>query len=87
MQVEGSYYLAADMRLLCYTREWTGFAIYGLVMCIVYVAGLPGVIVYILYPRRKQLFGVGSEENMKRYGFLYDVRAGAALRRVRGQTR
>ena len=77
-QVEGSFYLAADMRLMCYTQQWWGFAIYGAIMCVLYVAGLPLGILRILFPRRNKLFGPGSEDNMRLYGFLYDVSTDAA---------
>jgi hypothetical protein len=70
--VEGRFWLAADVRLQCYTREWYGYAIYGFVMGLVYVAGLPIAIVVILWRHKATLYRPGSEATMKRYGFLYD---------------
>jgi hypothetical protein len=71
--VEGRYYLAADMRLQCYTREWYGYAIYAFIMGVVYVAGLPLSIAVILVRRRRVLFGAGSAETRRVYGFLYEA--------------
>jgi hypothetical protein len=70
--VEGRYWLTADVRLQCYTREWYGYAIYGLVMAVVYVAGLPITIFAILLRHRNTLYGPGSDVTLQRYGFLYD---------------
>ena len=73
VSVAGQHYLVEDMRLLCYTQEWWGYAIYGIVMIILYVVGLPAATLYLLFVRRRALFGPGSEENMRKYGFLYDA--------------
>ena len=73
VSVAGSYYLVEDMRLMCYTRQWWGYAIYGIVMIAVYVLGLPAMTLYLLFGRRRALFGPGSESNMRKYGFLYDA--------------
>ena len=70
--VEGEYWLVADMRLQCFSAEWLAYAIYGAVMCVLYVGGLPLGILYVLFKRRKTLFGPGSEATMRTYGFLYD---------------
>jgi hypothetical protein len=65
-EVDGLYWLAVDMRLQCYTSEWTGYAIYGGVMLIVYVIGLPFGTFVLLYRKRHSLFGPGSEETLRR---------------------
>ena len=70
--VEGEYWLVADMRLQCFSAEWLAYAVYGAVMCVLYVGGLPCGILYVLFKRRKTLFGPGSETTMRTYGFLYD---------------
>ena len=70
-EVDGSYWLSVDMRLQCYTREWTGYALYGFIMMVLYVIGLPAIILVLLFKHRTTLFGPGSEETMRRFGFLY----------------
>ena len=72
-QVGNDYYLAIDMRLQCYTGEWTGYAVYGLLIVVVYVIGFPVGIFWLLFKRRHALFGPGSEDNMRKFGFLYDA--------------
>jgi hypothetical protein len=72
-EVEGRYYLAADMRLQCYTREWYGYALYAFIMGVVYVVGLPLSIAIILVVRRHKLFGDNSAETRRVYGFLYEA--------------
>jgi hypothetical protein len=67
------YYLAVDMRLQCYTREWFGYALYAGIMGALYVVGLPLSITIILVRRRRTLFGDGSDETRRVYGFLYDA--------------
>ena len=49
------------------------YAMYGVVMCVLYVGGFPLGILYVLFKRRKGLFGPGSEATMRKYGFLYDA--------------
>jgi hypothetical protein len=72
-EVEGVFYLSADMRLQCYTREWYGYALYAGIMGVVYVAGLPLSIAIILVVRRHKLFGDNSAETRRVWGFLYDA--------------
>jgi hypothetical protein len=73
--IDGAWWLAADMRLRCYDGPWAGFAIYGLVMAVVYVIGLPAVVLWILWRRRHKLFGsvVDADVASTRatFGFLY----------------
>ena len=59
------------MRLQCYTREWAGYALYALIMAILYVVGVPLVLSYLLFRRRKTLFGAGSDDTQRDFGFLY----------------
>ena len=73
VSVAGAHYLVEDMRLMCYTSQWWIYAIYGLTMILVYVLGLPAATLYLLFGRRRALFGPGSESNMRKYGFLYDA--------------
>ena len=40
-EVGGKYWLVADMRLQCFTGQWAGYAAYALLVCVVYVVGLP----------------------------------------------
>ena len=70
--VEGHYWLVADMRLQCFTGQWLAYAVYGAIMCVLYVGGLPFGILYVLWKRRDTLFGPRSAETMRTYGFLYD---------------
>jgi hypothetical protein len=74
-QIEGVWWLAADMRLRCYDGRWAGFAVYGLVMAVVYVTGLPVAVLWILWRRRHKLFGSPSdpfvESTRAALGFLY----------------
>ncbi len=43
-EVDGVSWLAADMRLQCYTSEWFGYALYAFVVGVVYVIGLPAAV-------------------------------------------
>jgi hypothetical protein len=75
-QVDGKWFLVADMRLQCYTTEWLLVAAYAAFMCLLYVVGLPLVVLLILFRHRAHLFGDPTlDEEAKRiqfkYGFLY----------------
>ncbi len=39
--IDNASWLVADMRLQCYTSQWVGYAIYSLLVGVVYVVGLP----------------------------------------------
>lgn len=41
MHIEDEWWLAADMRLQCFTPQWFGNAMYATAMELLYVAGLP----------------------------------------------
>ncbi len=73
-EIDGVSWLEADMRLQCYTTEWTGYAIYGVIMCVVYVFGLPLLVSILLFRRRHALFGAdaAATANLAAFGFLYE---------------
>ena len=73
VEVEGRFWLAADMRLECYTPQWVGFAIYGAVCGLVYIVGFPLVILMILCRNRRVLFDEKFPATRAKYGFLYEV--------------
>jgi hypothetical protein len=54
------------------TRLSSRFVLPPDVALAVYVVGLPLVIFVMLYKRRRNLFGPDSDENLRKYGFLYD---------------
>jgi hypothetical protein len=61
------------MRLQCFTHEWYGYALYAGIMGVLYVVGLPLSIAVILVKRRRTLFGDGSAETRRVWGFLYEA--------------
>jgi hypothetical protein len=73
--IEGEWWLAADMRLRCYDGRWAGFAFYGLIVTAVYVVGLPAAVLWILWRRRHKLFGSPTDpfvaSTHATFGFLY----------------
>ena len=73
--IDGTSWLAADMRLQCYTTEWAGYAVYALLCGVVYVVGFPLGVFVILYRRRHKLFGSDNDPFVAttklKYGFLY----------------
>jgi hypothetical protein len=73
--IEGEWWLVADMRLRCYDGRWAGFAIYGLIMAVVYIVGLPAAVLWILWRRRHKLFGSSTDpfvaSTRATFGFLY----------------
>ena len=71
--IDNVSYLIADMRLQCYTPQWSMYAIYGVVMVVLYVVGFPFTIFCVLYRNRHTLFGPDSGPTMRLYGFLYDA--------------
>jgi hypothetical protein len=40
-EVNGTHWLEADMRLQCFNSQWAGYAFYGLLVAVLYIAGLP----------------------------------------------
>jgi hypothetical protein len=75
-EIEGEWWLAADMRLRCYDGRWAGYALYGLAIAVVYVVGLPAAVLSILWRRRHKLFGSPSDPfavaTRATFGFLYE---------------
>ena len=75
VDIEGTSWLAIDMRLKCYDAQWVGYALYALACGIVYVAGFPLGVLYILFKRRHRLFGDVKDTRVQTtqstYGFLY----------------
>ena len=75
--IDGTYWLAADMRLTCYDAQWFGFAIYAAICGVVYVVGFPLGVFIILFNRRRKLFGDAGDPfvttTRAKYGFLYEV--------------
>ena len=75
VNIDGQYWLAADMRLQCYDRQWFGYAVYAAACGVVYVVGLPVTVLVLLCHRRHKLFGDPSDAfvatTSARYGFLY----------------
>jgi hypothetical protein len=73
--IDGVVWLAADMRLRCYDARWSGYAVYVLVMGVLYIVGLPAAVLYILWRRRHKLFGSSTDPfvatTRAAFGFLY----------------
>ena len=71
----GQEWLLADLRLQCYTPQWIAMATYGIIMCVVYIIGLPVTVFVLLYRRRNLLFGNPRDPAVaavrRKYGFLY----------------
>jgi hypothetical protein len=79
--IDGTPYLAVDMRLRCYDSTWFGYATYAFIMGVVYMAGLPLSVLWILWRRRHKLFATERDSKgqhmlvavtVEKYGFLYE---------------
>ena len=68
LEVDGVWYLQADMRLQCYNSEWVGVALYAAIMVALYTVGFPLLLSLMLWRRRKSL---ESKETKEQLGFLY----------------
>lgn len=68
LEVDGVWYLQADMRLQCYNPEWVGVALYAAIMVALYTVGFPLLLSLMLWRRRKSL---ESKETKEQLGFLY----------------
>ena len=79
-EVEGEWWLVADMRLKCYDGDWYFYATYAFVMGVLFTAGFPLTILLILLKNRNSL---EDPTVVGRWGFLYSVRLrlGSSLRR------
>jgi hypothetical protein len=72
-EVEGVWYLEADLRLQCFTGVWSSMVIYAGVMAGVFVIGFPCAVLYVLVRRKHKLFGASSESTRFQWGFLYEA--------------
>ena len=79
IEVEGRYWLGADMRLECYTPQWAGYAVYGIVCGLLYIVGFPLGVFVILCRNRQSLFDDKVPLTRVKYGFLYEVRCSMRL--------
>lgn len=68
INVDGEWYLVADMRLRCFDDTWWSYALYALFMGLVFVVGFPAAIFVILFRHRHQL---EDKDVMERWGWLY----------------
>lgn len=68
VEIDGEYYLVADMRLRCCDAEWFGYALWALGMIAVYTVGLPAGITYVLWRNRRRL---EEPDTKRRLAFLY----------------
>ena len=77
VNIEDQYWLAADMRLVCYDGKWFGYAVYGAVCGVLYIVGFPLAVLVLLYRRRRELFGSPDDalvaSTRARFGFLYEA--------------
>jgi len=67
-EVEGEWWLMADMQLQCFSSQWSMYAIVAVVMLAVYTVGLPFGIAVWLWRNRKLLNTPEVRDNL---GFLY----------------
>ena len=77
VNIEDQYWLAADMRLVCYDGKWFGYAVYGAVCGVLYIVGFPLAVLVLLYRRRRELYGSADDalvaSTRARFGFLYEA--------------
>jgi hypothetical protein len=79
-KIQAAWYLTADYTVTCQEGEWNGYAASGALFIILYVVGIPGVQLYLLYRNRHILHvreGMTHEEKQeqhvveKEYGSIY----------------
>ena len=70
IEVEGDWFLEADMRVTCYDKQWMGFALYAAIMGLLFTFGMPATIFYVLWRRRSRLSDPQVEAS---WGFLYET--------------
>eukprot|EP00945_MAST-04E_sp_MAST-4E-sp1_P002491 g2491.t1 len=79
-KIQDAWYLTADYTVTCQEGEWNGYAASGVVFILLYVVGIPGVQLYLLYRNRHILHvreGMTHEEKQrqhvveKEYGSIY----------------
>ena len=80
-KVQDSWYLTADYTVKCQQGEWNGYAAFGAICILLFVIGIPGVQLYILYKNRRLLHvrdGMTHKEKQqqhivqKEYGSIYE---------------
>lgn len=69
LNVEDDWFLEADMRLQCFTPEWTLVALVAIVTICAYTVGLPIGIAVWLRSRRTTLEAPNTKKEL---GFLYE---------------
>ncbi len=76
VEMEGAYWLAADLRLRCYDGAWVGYALYASIFGVIYVIGFPLGVFVLLFRRRHKLFGAANDPfvatTRAQFGFLYE---------------
>ena len=79
-KVQDAWYLTADYTVKCQEEEWNRYAASAVAFIILYVVGIPGVQLYLLYRNRRILHvreGMTQEEKQqqhvveKQYGSIY----------------
>ena len=68
VDIDGTPYLLADVRVECYTRTWLMFAGWSGALLVLYTVGLPLTILLVLRRHRHQL---RERATRARFGFLY----------------
>ena len=53
-EIDGSFYLEADHRMLCYEGEWNGWLVMVLLLIGIYVLGVPLGLLWVLRKKHKQ---------------------------------
>jgi len=72
--VEGTWYLTSDYRILCYDLQWSGYAAVGFLAIFIYCLGIPAVYFALLWTNRAALHNRKhpQHETVKdRLGFIY----------------
>merc|ERR1719240_1569399 len=79
-KIQDAWYLTADYTVTCQEGQWNGYAASGALFIILYVVGIPGIQLYLLYRNRHILHAredMTHEEKQqqhiveKEYGSIY----------------
>lgn len=70
VEVQGKWWLEADMRLECFGAQWSATAVFSVILLVLYTVGLPLGISLWLRSRRSTL---SKEETIAELGFLYEL--------------
>ena len=70
MFVGGEAWLVADMRQRCFDSKWGAYAVYAVLMAVLFVAGLPAVILAVLLKNRRRLWLDAAVK--EKWAFLYE---------------